>query len=199
MLIQWICVDRYMTNRKSWTLSPNTTGFVFKDDCGKRSANGELSIFHGPLICSTSRKHDTGKNTSALCPNTHYILRNWVPINTRIWPKVLQPRLALWRFPPHLRCPFCFLFLAGVLIGWLAVPFSRGTETGAAGGEVGEKRSGSLSILDLKGPAGENLRGLKEIDKEKDWEVIRNIRRLGRKKNNKTRITTLWRRTNTRW
>lgn len=32
----------------------------------------------------------------------------------------------------------------------------------AAGGEVGEKRSGSPSMLDLNGPARENFKGLKE-------------------------------------
>ena len=71
---------------------------------------------------------------------------------------------SLWRFPSHLRCPFCFLFLAGVLIGWLAPPFSSCLGAGAAGGEVGEKRSVSPS-MDLKGPAGENFRGLVEETK----------------------------------
>lgn len=79
-----------------------------------------------------------------------------------IWPKICSMDRLLSTSPPHLRCPFCFLFLAGVLIGWLAAPFSSATGTGAAGGEVGEKGSISLSMLDLKGPAGENFRGLRK-------------------------------------
>lgn len=36
-------------------------------------------------------------------------------------------------------------------------------------------------MLDLKGPAGENFRGLKEIDKEIDREVKRNRQRCYKK------------------
>lgn len=55
----------------------------------------------------------------------------------------------------------------------MVVPFSSGLGAGAAGGEVGERMSGSPSMLDLKGPAGENFRGLegyKDEDGEYRWE-----------------------------
>lgn len=68
----------------------------------------------------------------------------------------------------YLRCPFCFLFLAGVLIGWEAAPLSSGVGGSAGvGGEVGENRSGSPSMGDLKGPAGENFNGLRQKRKKK--------------------------------
>lgn len=88
---------------------------------------------------------------------------------------LIWPRLVLWGAPPHLRCPFSFLFLAGVLIGWLAAPFSFGIGAAAVGGDIGEKGSGSPSRLDLNGPAGENFKGLKE-KKKNNGQVIINMR-----------------------
>lgn len=88
---------------------------------------------------------------------------------------LIWPRLVLWGAPPHLRCPFSFLFLAGVLIGWLAAPFSFGIGAAAVGGDIGEKGSGSPSTLDLNGPAGENFKGLKE-KKKNNGQVIINMR-----------------------
>lgn len=43
------------------------------------------------------------------------------------------------------------------------------------GGEVGEKRSGSPSMGDLKGPAGENFNGLRRKRKKKKEEEQRGM------------------------
>lgn len=119
-----------MADRRSWTQSPK---------------------YNWPTL--KKKKKAKQNKTLVQCPNTDCTQQKmW------IWPGACRP--ALWRFPSHLRCPFCFLFLAGVLIGWLAAPFSSGMEACITGGDVGEKRSGSPSMLDLKGPAGENFRGL---------------------------------------
>lgn len=58
----------------------------------------------------------------------------------------------------HRWCPFTFLTRAGVLIGWLAAPFSSGRVNG---GEECERRSESAPLLALKGPAAEKFWGLK--------------------------------------
>lgn len=61
-------------------------------------------------------------------------------------------------FSLHWRWPFTFLTLAGVLIGWLAAPFSTDR---VIGGEECERRSESPLMLALKGPAAEKFWGLK--------------------------------------
>lgn len=55
-------------------------------------------------------------------------------------------------------CPFTFLTLAGVLIGWLAAPFSSGI---GGGGKGCEPSSESPLTQALKGPAAEKFWGLK--------------------------------------
>lgn len=82
---------------------------------------------------------------------------------TRLRKKALFQHLATkiqwwWRIPLHRWCPFTFLTLAGVLIGWVAAPFSSERLNG---GEDCERRSESPLTLALKGPAAEKFWGLK--------------------------------------
>lgn len=123
----------------------------------KRKASHGWFWLLGSLVVKEKPQHSNSCSSARL----NYML---------IW-----PRLVLWGAPPHLRCPFSFLFLAGVLIGWLAAPFSFGTGAAAVGGDIGEKGSGSPSRLDLNGPAGENFKGLKE--KNNNGQVIINMSR----------------------
>lgn len=50
----------------------------------------------------------------------------------------------------------------------MAAPLSRGAGASAGvGGDVGENRSGSPSVEDLNGPAGENFNGLRRKEKKR--------------------------------
>lgn len=83
------------------------------------------------------------------------------------WPMALPFSLHRW-------CPFTFLTLAGVLIGWLAAPFSRDRVNG---GEECEQRSESPLMLALKGPAAEKFWGLKilSLDISQLFEIKRKL------------------------